>query len=528
MGFLPHRSWSSMPDQTTTAVDLPQLLIVDLGSQYSHVIVRTLRDLGFRSALLSPAKAEKLLSQYKPKGIIWSGGAACVGDSGAPVPPKNCLGEVPVLGICLGMQYLAEWLGGRLSKHIQHKEYGPRAATITRRDSPLFRDVPDGTVLCSHGDSVAVAPPGFTVTAVTKDCPVLAFEAADGRPIFGVQFHPEVTITTHGKTILENFVRGICGATPDWQPQDLIAAIRNDVLAQLPPDAVVLHGFSGGVDSTVIAAILAPALGQRFIGLTIDAGQLRDGELMHIRQAAAAAGLANHHIIAAADELLAALGQTTDAETKRQTFKRVYTESVERLAKKINATNFIQGTLATDLIEAGSLGGASLIKSHHNVGLTMKPNQLHPLAHLFKHEVRDLARSCKLPSSVSERMPFPGPGLLVRIFGIPITRERLDLVRRADALATAVLRRHGAFNGLSQLIVALCGAPTVGVKGDERDYGHPMVVRAVSTVDFMIAEAVQLPPELRRELTNALTQIPGITRVFFDETPKPPATIEME
>lgn len=513
---------------TPAAVELPQIIIVDLGSQYSHVIARTLRELGYRSALLSPAKAEKLLARHRPKGIIWSGGAACVDDPGAPVPPKTYLGEVPTLGICLGMQYLAAWLGGRLSKEISFKEYGPRPAKILHRQSPLFRDVPDGTVLCSHGDSVEQVPPGFAITAVTSDCPVLAMEATDGRPIWGVQFHPEVTITTHGKKLLENFVRSICSAALDWRPEDLAAAIRDDILRQLPADAKVLHGFSGGVDSTVIAAVLAPVLHDRLIGVTIDAGQLRSGEREFIGKTAAAVGLTNHHVLDTQTELLAELQHTTDAEAKRRAFKTVYTRAVERFAEKFQATHFLQGTLATDLIEAGSLGGASLIKSHHNVGLTMAPNQLHPLAHLFKHEVRDLARSLKLPAEVSERIPFPGPGLLVRIFGIPVTRERLELLRRAEATATELLQQAGVLPEISQLIVALCGATTVGVKGDERDYGHPVVVRAIRTVDFMIAEGVQLPPELRRTLTDKLTQIPGITRVFFDETPKPPATIEME
>lgn len=512
----------------SAAVDFPQLVIVDLGSQYSHVIVRTLREMGYRSALLSPAKAGKLLAQYRPKGIIWSGGAACVGDPGAPVPPKNYLGEVPVLGICLGMQYLAQWLGGKLSKETSRKEYGPREAKILARTSPLFKNIPNGPVLCSHGDSVRKVPPKFTITAVTDDCPILAMESSDGQPIYGVQFHPEVTITTHGKRILENFVKGICGCRQDWQPASLISAIRDEITAALPKNAKVLHGFSGGVDSTVIAALLSPVLGTRLVGLTIDGCQFREGELEHINMAAKSAGLKNHRTVKVCEELIAALGQTTDAEAKRRTFKSVYSHTIERVGEQTGATHFIQGTLATDLIEAGQLGGASLIKSHHNVGLPLNLTQLHPLRQLFKHEVRDLARALKLPEKISERMPFPGPGLLVRIFGIPITPERLELLRRADAVAERILKKNDALTGLSQLVVALCGAPTVGVKGDEREYGYPIVVRAVRTVDFMTAETAELPPTVRRALTKALTQIPKITRVFFDETPKPPATIEME
>ena len=516
-----------MPRRPSAAVDLPQLIIIDLGSQYSHVIVRTLRELGYRSALLSPAKAEKLLSQYKPKGIIWSGGATCVGDAGAPVPPKTYLNDVPVLGVCLGMQYLATWLGGALSKDISRKEYGPREARVIAKHSRLFSGVPDGPVLCSHGDSVAKVPPGFTVTAVSDDCPILAMES-ETLPIFAVQFHPEVTITTHGKRLLQNFAADICGCTVDWRPEDLIAALRKEIVADLPKNARVVHGFSGGVDSTVIAALLSPVLGERLVALTIDGGQFRTGELEHITQTATAAGVQNYHRLDVRDELLKALGPTTDAEAKRRVFKAIYGQTIERFGEQHRATHFLQGTLATDLIEAGQLGGASLIKSHHNVGLPLTLQQLHPLRHLFKHEVRDLARNLKLPPAVCERMPFPGPGMLVRVFGIPVTAERLSLVRKADAVAEAVLREMGVLDGISQFVVALCGATTVGVKGDEREYGYPAVVRAVRTVDFMTAESVELPSAARKALTEALTQIPGITRVFFDETPNPPATIEME
>jgi len=517
-----------MPTRKNSSVTLPQIVVIDLGSQYSHVIVRTLRELGYRSALLSPAKAEKMLAQSKPKGIIWSGGAACVGDANAPVPPKTHLGDVPVLGVCLGMQYLAQWLGGKLSKSISRKEYGPRQGKITDRSSPLFKNVSDGPVLCSHGDSVAAVPPKFKITAVTDDCPILAMEATDGRPIYAVQFHPEVTTTVHGKRILENFAAEICGAKKDWRPDNLVAALRAEMLEVIPKKARVLHGFSGGVDSTVIAALLSPLLKDRLIALTIDGGQLRSNEMKQITAAAIAAGVTNHRKVNVAPELISALGLSTDAETKRRAFKAVYSHTIERIGEEEKATHFIQGTLATDLIEAGELGGASLIKSHHNVGLPLNLTQLHPLRHLFKHEVRDLARGLKLPPEIAERMPFPGPGLLVRIFGIPVTPDRLDLLRRADATAERILREHKCLDGMSQFVVALCGAITVGVKGDEREYGYPVVVRAVRTVDFMTAESFMLPVAVRRDLTDALTQIPSITRVFFDETPKPPATIEME
>lgn len=541
-----------------TPLTLPQIVIVDLGSQYSQVIRRTLQELNFRSVILSPEKAEALLASHRPKGIIWSGGAACVGDADAPIPPKRYLGDVPLLGICLGMQYLAAWEGGKLAKVTQHKEYGQRMAKITAPDSPLLTGVTDSAVLCSHGDSVTAVPPNYRVTAVTADCPVLAMEATDGRPIYAVQFHPEVSTTTQGKTILANFVQTICAATPDWQAANLADDLRGAVQPQLTASSKVLLLYSGGIDSTVIASLLSPLLGDRLIGLSIDAGQLRQDELTTIRANAKAAGLANHHIIDVSNQLLAGLradleqaaeritkdwsGKGADladrmiealekhvhAEVKRSVFKKLYADTTLAFAKKHGCTHWVQGTLAPDLIESGGVGGASTIKSHHNVGLDIGLPAIAPLAQMFKHEVRALGRSLGLPASATERMPFPGPGLLVRIFGMPVTRERLDLLRQADASAEQTIRAAGFYDQFEQLVVALCGAKTVGVKGDERDYGYAVVVRGIRTDDFMTARPVSFPPELRVELTQKLTQLRSITRVWFDETPKPPATIEME
>lgn len=535
-----------------SALALFQFLIVDLGGQYTRRIAGTLQELGFRSMVLAPQRAAKFLDQHRPRGIIWSGGGSCVGDTDAPVPPRTYLGEVPILGICLGMHYLTQWLGGKLTKTVEHKEYGPRPLHIRSDTSLLLRDIPAGDALFSHGDSVAEVPPGFTITAETSDCPIAAMEDAECK-LYGVQFHPEVSPTTHGKQMLANFAHLICGAEPDWVPGDQIAAIRDDLARQLPPDARVLLLYSGGVDSSVTAKLLSPLLADRLYGLTIDAGQLRLNELEQIRQNAAAAGLVNHHVADVTAVLAAALlrhyvatvrdaatgnalailqahGEGVHAERKRKIFSAVYAETARQFAARNGCTHWVQGTLATDRIESGALGGASVIKSHHNVGLDIGLPSIEPLASLFKYEVRVLGRALGLPAEITERMPFPGPGLLLRIIGTPVTLELLALLRRVDALAQEVVQGFGWLDleRMDQFVVALCGARTVGVKGDEREYGYPVIIRAVRTDDFMPARALVLPAELQMQLVDKLTQIPGITRVFFDPTPKPPATVELE
>lgn len=503
------------------------MLIVDLGSQYTLIIARTLRELGVRSAVLSPGRAEEWLKLHPPKAIILSGGDASVTDANAPQPPSAvCTLGAPLLGICYGMQWLAHTQGGRLHKDQDEKEYGP-ATVIVDSSEPLFTGLTTSQkVWASHGDSVVRLPRGFTQIATSKDTGGVEAMSDAKRRVWGVQFHPEVAHTQYGKRMLRNFVFGIAGCEKDWLPQDLVAALREET-ADTIDSAKVIVGFSGGVDSTVATAILAPVLGKRLRAITIDGGQLREGELAEIKATARHIGVALR-VVDAKERFQKVLSRITDAEKKRAAFKKVYTEVLREEAKTFAATGIVQGTLATDNIESGVTGGA-LIKSHHNVGLKLGVKfALTPLASLFKYEVRALAQALDLPPHLALRHPFPGPGLFVRVVGSPATTERLALVRWADAQVQRILAEHGELKNFTQLIVALLATPTVGVKGDARVYGPSILVRAVITSDFMTVEGYQFPAAVRREIVRAVPKHPHIVRVLFDETPKPPATTEFE
>ncbi len=343
--------------------------------------------------------------------------------------------------------------------------------------------------------------------------------------VWGVQFHPEVTHTPHGKAMLANFLRH-AGCERDWAPSSIVSSIQRDVIARLDRERAVL-GFSGGVDSTTLSAILAPVLGERLLAVTIDGGHLRDGELAEIRTHAEAARV-NLRVIGAHHEFHDALAGVIDAEEKRRRFRGVYTSLLVRAAQECGATAVLQGTLAPDRIESGATGGA-VIKSHHNVGLDMGTLlQIHPINFLFKYEVRALAKEIGLPESVWHRQPFPGPGLFLRVVGVPATPATLDMVRWADARVRDILMRRGVYEQLSQLVVAYIGVRTVGVKGDARVYGGAIVVRAVETLDFMTARGVHFSDDIEDEISSVLTRHPEIVRVWFDPTKKPPATTEME
>jgi GMP synthase (glutamine-hydrolysing) len=509
---------------------LPKVLIIELGSQYTLLIERTLRELGVRSVILDPRRAQRFLKENHVKAIILSGGAASVYDNDAPQPPEEVLsaqdefGRVAaVLGICYGMQWLAHRFGGEVKPVAGNREYGEAVIRI--------RGVPNGffsgtfqaqKVWMSHGDSVTVLPKGFHALAFSKDGTIAAMH---NRLIWDVQFHPEVTHTPHGKQMLTNFLNA-AGCEQDWTPSSIVTSIQNDTLAQLGEERAIF-GFSGGVDSTTVSAILSPVLGDRLQAITIDGGHLREGEIEEIRTHAQTAGV-DLHVIDARDEFNAVMADTIDAEEKRYRFKQVYASLFVWAAEDFGATTVLQGTLATDRIESGATGGA-LIKSHHNVGLDMGDlKQLHPIDHLFKYEIRALAEEIGLPESVWNRQPFPGPGLFIRIVGTPATPEKLELVRWADAQVREILLDCGIYNQLSQIVVAYLGTKTVGVKGDARVYGGAVVVRAVQTLDFMTAHGVHFSDEVEDEISATLTRHPEIVRVWFDPTKKPPATTEME
>lgn len=509
---------------------LPNVAIIELGSQYTLLIERTLRELGVRSVVLDPKRAANWLKKNPLKAVILSGGASSVYDNDAPTPPAEVLTlrrednqQIALLGICYGMQWLAHHLGGEVKAMLGNREYGEASINLCGTPDGFFLGTPQyQKVWMSHGDSVVSLPHGFKVLARSDSHTIAAMQ---NGMVWGVQFHPEVTHTPHGKAMLTNFLR-VAGCENDWAPSSIISSIQEDAATRFGRERVVF-GFSGGVDSTTLSAILAPVIGERLLAVTIDGGHLREGELEEVRKHAEAAGV-NLRVMDAHKEFNEVMAGVIDAEEKRRRFKKVYTSLFIRAAEDFGATAVLQGTLAPDRIESGVTGGA-VIKSHHNVGLDMgKLSQFHLIDFLFKYEVRALAREIGLPESVWNRQPFPGPGLFLRVVGVPATPDKLDVVRWADARVREILTKHNVYHQLSQLVVAYIGVNTVGVKGDARVYGGAIVVRAVETLDFMTARGVHFLDEIEDEISSVLTRYPEIVRVWFDPTKKPPATTEME
>lgn len=510
---------------------LPNVAIIELGSQYTLLIERTLREIGVRSVILNPKCAADWFKQHSVRAVILSGSAASVYDEGAPKPPEEILSlkredgqPVAILGICYGMQWLVHRLGGEVKPVLGNREYGEAKLHLQEENHGIFAGTPTRQkVWMSHGDSVLTVPEGFTVLRHT-DSGTIAAMAKDS--VWGVQFHPEVTDTPHGKTILKNFLRDIAGCENDWQPSSIISLIQENARSQLGNEKVVL-GFSGGVDSTTVSTILSSMLKERLLAVTIDGGQLREGELDEIKRHAEDAGVVLK-IVGARREFSQTMAGVIDAEEKRERFKKVYATLLVKAARDFGATVVIQGTLAPDRIESGATGGTPL-KSHHNVGLNMgNLRQFHPIDHLFKDEIRALAREIGLPESVWNRHPFPGPGLFLRVLNVPAMPEKLDIVRWADTQVREITQRHEIYNKLSQLIVAYIGVNTVGIKGDARVYAGSVVVRAVETIDFMTSHGVHLSDTIQDEISATLTKHPEIVRVWYDPTDKPPATIELE
>lgn len=511
----------------------PQVLIVDYGSQVATLIARTLRELGYRSVVLSPKRSQQWLQRHTPKALILSGGDASVNDVGAPQLSAAFLNAgAPVLGICYGMQLLAKTLGGTVAHDSELAEYGERTLTCldARHDSPLLTHVPKSSrVWMSHGDSVIGVPDNFVVRAITNSSSsrvcVAIMEHVD-RPIFGVQFHPEVVETEAGRVILTNFL-SLSSCEKDWKPRQLASRIRQGVVREVGESRVIL-GYSGGVDSSVVAKLLAPVLRKQLLGVVIDTGFLRHGELREIRANARACDI-DITVIHAKKVFCRALDGLRDAEEKRLAFRATYQRILQREAERFGAAYLVQGTLASDLIESASKGKSKRIKTHHNTGLIFQGiRQIHPLSDLFKYEVRALGAELGLPSDITEREPFPGPGLSVRLVGLACSYENIATLKSADATVRRILKEHTLLKDVSQLVVALIGSQTTAVKGDARVYGNAIVVRPFQSQDFMTGRGFVPPTEVIMEITRAVTALPGIVRCWWDFTEKPPATTEME
>jgi len=510
------------------------IAILDFGSQYAQLIARRVRELKVYCEILPCTIPAADLAARKPRGIILSGGPASVYAEGAPVcsPAILRLG-LPVLGICYGMQLGCKMLGCEVTPAAGRREYGRAQATVDQ-PAELFEGLPQTLeVWASHGDHVSLVSGDFDVLARTPNCPNAAVRHKTGK-FYGVQFHPEVVHTPLGGKILENFLYRICGCTGDWGMQSFIDFAVNDIRDRVGARGNVVCAVSGGVDSSVAAAITHKAIGKRLTCIFVNNGVLRKGEVEAVIDAFGRQFSMPLLPIDAADDFLGALAGVIDPEEKRKTIGRLFIEVFEREARKLKNVEFlVQGTIYPDVIESRSpLGGPSAtIKSHHNVGGLPEKLGLQivePLRFLFKDEVRRLGRELGLPDALLRRHPFPGPGLAVRMLGV-VTRERLEVLRNADAILIEELLSSGWYDNVAQAFAVLLPVSSVGVMGDERTYENVIAVRCVNTSDFMTADWSRLPQDLLAKISNRIiNEVRGVNRVVYDISSKPPATIEWE
>jgi GMP synthase (glutamine-hydrolysing) len=506
------------------------ILILDFGAQYTQLIARRVRECHVYCEIVPNSTPIAEIAARKPKGIIFSGGPSSVYEPNAPTVDSGVY-EIgpPVLGICYGHQLMALQLGGRVVP-AEKREYGKADLSVVREE-PLFGGLPASlTCWMSHGDTVLAPPPGFAVLATTGSTPVASM-ADDSRKFYGVQFHPEVAHTPFGKELLRHFVVDVCGCQQLWTPasfvEEAVATIRQTV-----GDAGVVCGVSGGIDSCCVAALVHKAIGDQLTCIFVDHGLLRKGEAEQVRRDFAA-GLGIKLIyVDAKDRFLARLAGVTDPETKRKIIGEEFVRVFEENADNIDGAHFLaQGTLYPDVIESGA-GNAATIKTHHNVGglpEDMRLKVIEPLRYLFKDEARAVADELGLPESIVWRHPFPGPGLAIRIIG-EVTWEHLETLREADSIFIEEIRRAGLYEEIWQAYAALLpSVRSVGVMGDSRTYAHPVVLRAVSSEDAMTAHWSRLPAELLERVSSRIVnEVPGVNRVVYDISSKPPATIEWE
>jgi len=509
------------------------IIVLDFGSQYTQLIARRLRELSVYSEVWPPDAPAPAIAQRRPVGIILSGGPKSVSDARAPKcdPALFDIGT-PVLGICYGMQLMADSLGGQVAPAPQ-REYGHATVSVIGNgaSSALFANVPaEIRVWASHGDFVSAAPEGFAVVATSANAPIAAM-SNPARALYALLFHPEVVHTEGGLDILRNFAYSVCGCTGDWTMASFVEEATQRIRAQVG-DGRVVCALSGGVDSTVAALIVHRAIGDKLTCIFVDNGVLRLDEAAQIRRRFERLHLPL--VFADASELfLSRLGGITDPEKKRKIIGATFIDVFETEAAKLGEVEFLaQGTLYPDVIESVSIvGQSSLIKSHHNVGglpERMRMKLIEPLRELFKDEVRAVGRKLGLDEEFVVRQPFPGPGLAVRILG-EVTPDRLNLVRRADAIVAEEIKRNGWYTKLWQSFAVLLPVQSVGVMGDERTYEYTVAIRAVESRDGMTADWARLPHDvLARVSSRIVNEVKGINRVVYDISSKPPSTIEWE
>jgi GMP synthase (glutamine-hydrolysing) len=507
------------------------VIVLDFGSQYSQLITRRVREAGVYSELLPHDVSWEEVAALRPKGVILSGGPASVYALGAPPLPTWVLEQaLPTLGICYGLQLLAQAHGGRVAP-ADRREYGPATIEVADTGAALFAGLPQSLdVWMSHGDHVERCPPGWTILASTPNAPVAAI--GHGTSL-GIQFHPEVAHTPLGAEVIRNFLVNVCGCRTNWSADSFVAAAVRDIRERVGDERVLL-GLSGGVDSAVAAALIHKAIGGRLTPVFVDNGLLRLGEADLVRDLIARAFGMNLVYADARTRFLERLAGVVDPEEKRRRIGETFVRVFEAEAARHGPFAFLaQGTLYPDVIESTTADtkAAAKIKTHHNVGglpADMRFRLLEPLKFLFKDEVRAVGRELGLPDEIVSRQPFPGPGLAVRIIG-DVNEADLDLLRRADAIVRAELATAGVADDIWQAFAVLLPINSVGVMGDDRTYGRVCAIRAVTSQDAMTADFARLPWDALARMSNRIVnEVSGITRVVYDVTSKPPATIEWE
>jgi GMP synthase (glutamine-hydrolysing) len=510
-----------------------QIVILDFGSQYTQVIARRIRECNVYSQILRFDTPAAEIARLKPRGIILSGGPSSVYAKNAPLPDKNIfeLG-VPVLGICYGVQLFAQFLGGNVEKG-QKREYGKGTLTVKDSSCALFAKLSRSLqVWNSHGDKLTKIPDGFKPVAITENSEYAAIENR-ARKFFGLQFHPEVVHTPRGKEVIANFVHGVCGCGKSWTMQNYLEQSVKEIRAQVGNEKVIL-GLSGGVDSSVAAALLHKAIGDQLTCIFVNNGLLRAREAEVVQEVFGRNFKLKLQYENATKLFLQRLKGVTDPERKRKVIGKTFIKVFQDAMKRVGNSKFLaQGTLYPDVIESVPIAGnpAALIKSHHNVGglpKKMKFQLVEPLKCLFKDEVRELGLELGLPKEIVWRQPFPGPGLAVRVLG-EVTPARCEILRNADAIVVEEMKASGLYYKIWQSFAVLLPVRSVGVMGDERTYDYTIAIRAVESQDGMTADWVKLPYDLLEKLASRIiNEVKGVNRCVFDITSKPPGTIEWE